>query len=1247
MNRPHHALLLCAFLAVGLTSVLWGQSPTGTITGTVKDPSGALVPGAKVEVTNTSTGISRSTASDAVGNFQFPLLNPGTYRLTVEFVGFSKYVQEGIVLDVAEKPNVDVMLKPGTVTQTVEVTAAAPLLETNTSDVGQMITHREVEDLPLNGRSIIGLQLLSNGVAPVNGVNNQNGVWGSYINGGRQGASEVLYDGVANTYAENNPGTKDLVRDPPLASIEEFKLISNSMSAEYGGTTGGLFAMVSRTGTNNFHGELFEFLRNNALNSTDFFTNQQGGHKQPTRKNQFGGAIGGPIRRNKTFFFFHYEGNRENSLANFGPVTVPTLANRTGNFMQFVGPSGGPLTYNANDPTTWIFSPFSTTAPYQQLAQSDPRYNAFAATAPGGNVACAQALPAPAPGTVRPPFPGNIIPPQCLDPVSLAVLQYYPRPTNGNITYNFFAPGTAINTSDSWDIRLDENINEKQRFFFRFGRDVSNSPGTNYFKNIADPSFNPYQGHTHQAVLDYSYSFSPNTILAVRYGFSRVHPQGGVDPRLKDFHLADLGFPKFISDYSARQTPQYFPDFVISGYSSVGTIPWAAYVNAADNHTLETVLTKLKGRHSLKFGYTGHMYRDNESQPGIPGGYFGFYGNEYTSGPDGGGYSNGGSALADMLIGGMGWGAFSVDIANDTQSYAHAAFIQDDIRVNPKLTLNVGLRYDLVIPRTDRHNRGSFWRGDAVLPVQLDPAAVASLESQLGQKLPNLETLRGGLGFPGSGGFSRHLYNIADNNFGPRFGLAYRVKPKTVIRSAFGVMYGPSYKQAAGNGASTQDGFAYTAGINTTYYDANGNVQPLYGVSHPLPWGIPGISGSSRGLMTLFGEGPGGAALQNQPEPYMLNWNFGIEHELPGNILVQASYVANHSLRWASTYSYNLNQLTPAQIRAAVAKFPITDAKGNITGTNFDFPQFNNPFFSLIGPGGPYQDPESGYFYPLTSAQSLMNRYPQFGCACYAWPYNGNSTYNSFQLRVEKRVSRGLSFLITYTNSKFIDNGEGTWAWLGNHGSLQDPTNSKGERSLSSNDIPQRLVMTYLYELPLGRGRRFLSNTNRVVDGVLGGWKTSSIFFFSRGIPMVWGESTGDYNRFLSSGRPDKTCSGVKNGPIVSRLGNQTDANGNITNPYFDTSCFQTPALFSVGDAPRTDPRIRWPGSRDWDFSMMKEFPIKESVRLQFRGEFFNTTNTPQFGGPGGNLSNKSSLGVITSQANNPREVQLGLRVIF
>jgi hypothetical protein len=337
-----------------LSSLLLAQSPTSAITGTVSDSSGAVVPGAKVDITNVQTGITRSTTASSVGTFEFPLLNPGTYRLTVEFAGFVKSVREGIVLDVAEKPNVDVVLKPGTVTQTVEVTAAAPLLETNTSDVGQMITHREVEDLPLNGRSIVGLQLLSNGVAPVNGVNNSNGVWGSYINGGRQGASEVLYDGVANTYAENNPGTKDLVRDPPLASIEEFKLITNSMSAEYGGTTGGLFAMVSRTGTNNFHGELFEFLRNNALNSTDFFTNEQGGHKQPTRKNQFGGAIGGPIRHNKTFFFFHYEGNRENSLANYGPVTVPTLANRTGDFSQFVGPSGGPLNYNPGDPTTWI-----------------------------------------------------------------------------------------------------------------------------------------------------------------------------------------------------------------------------------------------------------------------------------------------------------------------------------------------------------------------------------------------------------------------------------------------------------------------------------------------------------------------------------------------------------------------------------------------------------------------------------------------------------------------------------------------------------------------------------------------------------------------------------------------------------------------------------------------------------------------------------------------------------------------------
>ncbi len=1223
---------LLVFLSVA--PILLAQSPTATLTGTVSDVSGAVVPGAKVEVRNASTGVSRTTATNAAGNFQFPLLSPGTYRLTVEFSGFSKYVRDGIALDVAEKPDIEVVLHPGAVTQTVEVTAGAPLLETNTSDIGVVVTHREVEDLPLNGRSVISLQLISNGVAPVNGVNNQNGVWGSYINGGRQGASEVLYDGVANTYAENNPGTKDLVRDPPLASVEEFKLITNSMSAEYGGTTGGLFAIVSRTGTNNFHGEVFEFLRNNALNSADFFTNQAGAKKAPTRKNQFGGAIGGPIRRNKTFFFFHYEGNRENSLANYGPVTIPTLANRTGDFSQFVDVNGNPVTYNPKDPTTWIYSPYSLTPPNVQLAQSDPRYNSFVAVTPGGNLACAQAVPGTTDGTTRPPLLGNIIPSQCLDPVSLKVLQYYPQPTNGNLTNNFFAPGASVNTGDSWDVRIDDNISDKQRFFFRFGRDVSNSPGTNYFKNIADPVLNPYKSHTHQAVFEYTYNFSPTTMLTARYGFSRVHPQGGVDPRLKDFHLTDLGFPKSISDYSAQQTPQYFPNFVIGGYSSIGTIPWAAYVNAADTHTLETVLTKLKGRHSLKIGYTGHMYRDNESQPGIPGGYFGFSagsnGGFYSSGPVGDGSGTGGSTLADMLIGGMGWGATSVDVANDTQSYAHAAFVQDDIKVNSKLTLNVGLRYDVVIPRTERHDRTSFWRGNVDFPVQLDPAVVSSLEKQLGTSLPYLRHMTGGLGFPGSGGFGRHLYNVDGNNFGPRIGLAYRVGPKTVIRSAFGVMYGPSYAQAAGNGATTQDGFAYTAGINTTYYSSDGHVEPQYLVANPFPFGIPPITGNKRGLATLFGEGPGGAAIRNQPNPYMLNWNFGIEHEFRGNVLVQASYVANHSLRWATTYSRNLNQLTPAQIRAGVAKFG---------DSGFDTANYNNPFFSLIGPGGPYEDPESGYFYPLTSAISLRSRYPQFSCACYSWPFDGNSSYNSFQLRVEKRVSKGLNFLVNYTNSKFIDNGEGTWAWLGNHGALQDPWNLKGERSLSANDIPQRLAMTFLYELPFGRGKHFLSNTNSVVDAVLGGWKTSNIFFLSRGVPMVWSETTSDYNRFLASGRPDKICDRVKSGPVESRL-----------NEYFDTSCFQTPAAFSLGSAPRTDPHIRWPGSRDWDFSMLKNFPIKERITLQFRGEFFNMTNTPQFGGPCGNINGScgpGKFGAINSQANGPREIQLGLRILF
>ena len=913
------------------------------------------MPGAKVEVINTSPGITRAPTTDRAGNFQFPLLNPGAYKLTAEFTGFSKSVQDGIVLNVAEKPDIQIVLRPGAVTQVVEVMGAAPLLETNTSDVGQMVTRREVEDLPLNGRDVISLQLLANGVAPVNGVNNSDYVWGSYINGGRQGSSEVLYDGVSNTFAENNPGTWDLARTPPLASIEEFKLITNSMSAEYGGTTGGLFSMVSRSGANIFHGEVFEFLRNSGLNSVDFFTNREGGGKEPTKKNQFGFAVGGPIRRDKTFFFYHYEGNRERYLSNYGPVTIPTALQRVGNFSE---------TYDPNDQSTWIYSPFATTAPYDVLAQQDSRYNSYPDK--GGNTACAAVVPGSGDGTTRPPFPNNVIPPECLDPVSLAVAQYYPQPTNNKLVDHFFGPGSGKSSSNSWDIRIDHNISDKQRLFARFGHDGSSSPGTNFFGNIADPTYNPYTSHVYQTVVEHTYNFSPTTLLTTRAGFTRHVENGGVDPALKDFRLTDLGFPQNISDYAAAQNPQYFPNFLISGYSAIGTVSWAAYHIRAETYTWENVLTKLRGRHSLKIGYSMYMYRDDEGQPGIPAGYYGFYGDQYTCGPDGdpSGNCGGGSALAEMLIGGVGWGATTYDIDNATQSWTHSAFIQDDIKVNSKLTLNLGLRYDVVLPRTERYNRHSFWNANAEFPVQLDPSAVATLEAQLGQSLPNLEHLTGGLGFPGTAGVGRRLYKADTNNFGPRFGFAYRVFPNTVLRGAFAVMYGPSYKNAAGNGATTQDGFAYAGwpGMNSPFYADDGHQEPIDLVHNPFPYGLHTPSGSTAGLLTLFGEGPGGAAIRVQPDPYMLNWNFGVEHELPGNVLVQASYVANHSLRWGSTYSIGENQLTPGQITAAVAKYG---------DSGFDSAAYNNPFFGLIGPGGQYEDPNSPYFFPLVSAQQL------------------------------------------------------------------------------------------------------------------------------------------------------------------------------------------------------------------------------------------------------------------------------------
>jgi hypothetical protein len=403
-------------------------------------------------------------------------------------------------------------------------------------------------------------------------------------------------------------------------------------------------------------------------------------------------------------------------------------------------------------------------------------------------------------------------------------------------------------------------------------------------------------------------------------------------------------------------------------------------------------------------------------------------------------------------------------------------------------------------------------------------------------------------------------------------------------------------------------------------------------ISNPFPYGLGPLTGSSRGLLTLLGTGFAGPAIYNQPDPYMENWNFGVERQMPGNILVQAAYVGSHSLKWAPGENINQNQLSPGQISAALARY----------GQAFDSPQFANPFLDLIGPGGPYQDPNSPYFFPLVSAQLLTSRYPQFPSANLASPPWGNSIYHAFQLRVEKRTSHGLSLLVSYTASKLIDNGEGNFSGnpfifiSGNHGTWQDFTNLKGERSLAANDIPQRLAMYLVYDLPFGRGKRFLPNVNRVAEAFLGGWRVNNIFYFSRGVPVVWTESNGDYNRFLAGGRPDKICNEVKSGPVESRL-----------NEYFDTSCFQTPAPFGVGSAARTDPHIRWPGARDWDFSLTKDVRFRERYALQVRAEFFNFTNTPQFGGPGGNFSDKYTFGIITTQANDPREVQFGLRIVF
>ena len=1206
------------------------QIYAGSITGVVQDPSGAVVANASVVLTDNDKGLKFSAKTDSSGRYLLRALPPSTYTIRVEASGFRSESLGGIILVVNQNLTLNVPLQVGRASETVEVTGQAPVLSTEDAVTGQNLDPKVINDLPLIGRSVFDLALLTPGVTqPAGDTFGPNTMANNFISdGGRNAQADILIDGVSTVGVEQNTAIVNPLYTPSVDAVQEFKVEQSNFSAEVGFTAGTVVNAVTRSGTNSFHGSLYEFLRNDVFNANNYFNDQAHIPIAPVRWNDFGGTVGGPIIKNRTFFFFDYEGSRESQSVTLN-AGVPSIAERGGDFGELCGYAGGTFdgTGLCSAASGQLWDPYSAN---MDLTNGGSRqtfipFNNMATFTSAGNPIIAAFHP-------LPNTPGNII-----DPVAFKMMQWYPLPNLGVGTgsydnlNNWVGSASNRSRSDQFDIKIDHRFTDATTLSAKFSYFLNNFNSANLFGNPGDAySSGPSTTRTKLLALNFTHTFSPKTLLTVSLGLTRSFnfDHGGSAADFPNFDpVKDLGLPSYIVTSNGIKAA---PSVTVSNYSmeggnnSIGTQAWTYLKYAQETHHLIGTLSHTTGKHELKFGGEARLHRVDIYFPGIPAGTYTFDPNSTSQGL----WDGSGDSMASFLTGigapaGDVWGAYEIDYAPAGENWNIGSFVQDNWRTSEKLTLNIGMRYDLDLPRTERFNRMSWLDLNAPSPLQV----------------PGLGPLKGGLQFAGPNDRSPYYTNY--HGFGPRFGFAYKVRQATVVRGGYGIYYTQNKGAAAGTGISDQ-GFVEQTNWLTSYLAQN--VAPWGFLSDPFPPQPRPTTGSSNGLLTDVGFGLVGPIRSWNARPYEQTWSFGIQHELPGRIVVESNYVGKKGTHLYFGNAGNVDILSPAQAAAFVQN------------PSFYRTMVNNPF--SVFNGGVVSDPNSSLYASQVQQVALITPYPQFTGITASDPPWASSIYHAVQLRAEKQFSNGLQFLVTYTNSKSIDDssvGGGGLTWLGGslNNILPNPWDHKLERSLSQFDISQVLQFSYIYQLPIGRGKRLGGNMSPVLDAIVGGWQTNGIWRFDTGQPIILtlsGSASapiptwGPQRPYLVA--PLKRAHGLNLNQYFACA--QSDCSDIVMAPddYYTNVVGIPTSCCAFGNAPKVQPNLRAPGTRTGALSLFKEFnlsPLREGARLEFRAEAFNALNHPQFAPPNSTVDS-GQFGLITQQANSPRQLQLALK---
>jgi hypothetical protein len=1143
---------LCLF-ALALAPFAWGQSYQAGLRGSVTDAGGAVISNATVTVSEESTGASRSTVTNATGEYVFSAVEPGTYTLFVASPGFKRFERKGLTLSTQQFLTLDAKLELGQVNETVMVTEEVLLLESSTASTGQVIDRQQLVDLPNLGRNPFMMSKIAQNVVPAgnpnfNRMQDQSGSSQISIAGGPVRGNNYLLDGVPITDSVNRA-----VIIPTIESVQEVKIQANTYDAEMGRTGGGVFNTFLKSGSNALHGSGFGYMRETEWLANTYFNNRNGLEKRDQPFRNYGGSLGGPIYipklyngRNRTFFWIGAEAYRQTSSVS-NEFAVPTALERTGDFSQSFRRAGGLQT---------IYDPLTTRAE----------------------------------GT-RDPFAGNAIPASRLSTAGFNIAQTYPLPMRSSFfgENNYAASTSQYDRADQLTGKFDHTITPWWRVSLSYLHYGSREPGENWFGTVSSPAQWLLARKVDATQVNSVLTPDAVTVVSLRYGFNRF-PNDNYQRSL-GFNVGSLGFADtFVRDF---QRPT-FPNITMETFSSLGVNNNDYTVFASKNYMAG--VSRFMGRHNLKGGFDFRRLNLDGIGYGDSAGLF-YFTDVFTRATPRQATSGTGSDLATLLLG------YPANSAGNAPSegriasklFQHvdywAMYFHDDFRVNSKLTLNLGIRYE--------YETGLRGRDNALL-VGFDRAVKSPISvTQAGFPAPN-----GALMYAGTNGYPTETGNLSSTKFSPRIGLAYSLSDKTVIRGGYGTFWAPIPY-------SVQQTLGYT---QTTPYNPSNDAKatPAGTLANPFPNGLLLPVGNTAGYLAGIGQAVS-VIDQNHGSPVVHQYSVDVQHEFAFGVTMSAGYVGTVSRNLVlGTGAININQLAPEYLSLG----------GALTET------VTNPFYVSGGPGF--------IGSPTMTRSQLLRPFPQFGNVLLNNVDRNSARYDSFVLKAQKRMSMGLSFLSTWTWSK---NYDASFGGPGNNlntgGGVQDSYNLDAEYALSIVHAPHRFVSALTYELPFGKGRSLLSN-NAILDLIAGGWSVNAVGTFQSGFPLSIRQQSNN-NAVIGGLNQRPNATGVSpevEGSFAERIDN-----------WINPAAFSQAGRFTFGNVGRTI-AMRGPGQANWDASVFKTFSITEGIKAQFRAEALNVMNTPLFRGPETRFGN-SNFGKVTSQANFPRYIQLGVRLFF